>query len=126
MLHTKLRDLTEDLSHLDRQASRLVTTAQTVSKNLQILNKQLEEERYLDNLIATLINNGDSMKYVFYPVGFKELREAAKSQMYRDIQSPVEEGTELGQGDLELNQYDGILAQTSTSDSALILNSKRK
>ena len=129
VMHTTLRDLTENLSHLDRHATRLVTTAQTVNKDLEAFNKELEEERYLDNLIQTLICNGESMKYVFYPVEAEKLRVAAESQMNRDIQSPVEEGTELGQGNLdtsELGDYDEIHAQKSTSDTALFLNYKSK
>lgn len=116
---TTLRDLTEDLSQLDRQALRLVTSAKTVNKDLEVLNKELQEERYLDNLIETLISNGDSMKYVFYPVDMNQLREASKSQMH--IQSPVEQGVNPEQKEFS-EEEDHKSVQPSASDSNLIVN----
>ena len=116
---TKLRDLTEDLSQLDRQALRLVTSAKTVNKDLEILNKELQEERYLDNLIETLISNGDSMKYVFYPVDINQLREASKSQMH--IQSPVEQGVNPEQPELN-EEEDHMSVKKSSSDTTLVVN----
>ena len=116
---TKLRDLTEDLSQLDRQALRLVTSAKTVNKDLEVLNKELQEERYLDNLTETLISNGDSMKYVFYPVDMNQLREASKSQMH--IQSPVEQGVNPEQAEFS-EEEDCKSVQPSASDSNLIVN----
>ncbi len=113
-MHGKLRNLTEDLSQLERHTCKLTATAKTVNRDLMTNNKQKDEGKYLDNLIETLLHDGENMQYTFYRVDLKELKEAVASQGDRDVQSPV----------AEVRSSCEDLAQRSLSDSFLFLNSE--
>ena len=46
---------------------------------VQEFGKELEVTRYLDEMIDTLITQGENLKYVFYPVDREKLRQVRKT-----------------------------------------------